>query len=94
MPYALKGNVAALALLRIDARSSTINTRVRLDLELLAAFELRMVAQDDRDPPCAATCRLSVCMEDANDNEPRFERAVYRSHLPEHAAPGTTASSR
>ncbi|KAF4801237.1 hypothetical protein TURU_036894 [Turdus rufiventris] len=86
--YALEGNVAALALLRIDAWSSTINTRVRLDLELLAVFELCMVAQDGRDPPCAATCRLSVCVEDANDNEPRFERAVYCSHLPEHATPG------
>ncbi|XP_051646572.1 protocadherin-23 isoform X1 [Manacus candei] len=86
--YALEGDPAALALLRIDARSGAVSTRARLDRERQAALELRVVARDGGVPARAAACRLSVRVEDANDNEPRFERPVYRARLPEHAAPG------
>ncbi|KAL9851678.1 LOW QUALITY PROTEIN: protocadherin-23 [Geothlypis trichas] len=86
--YALEGDAAALALLRIDARSGAVSTRARLDRERQAALELRVVARDGGVPPRAAACRLSVRVEDANDNEPRFERAVYRARMPEHAARG------
>ncbi|KAM6346530.1 LOW QUALITY PROTEIN: protocadherin-23 [Podargus strigoides] len=86
--YALEGEPAALALLRIDARSGAVSTRARLDRERQAALELRVVARDGGRPPRSAACRLSVRVEDANDNEPRFERQVYRGRLPEHAAPG------
>ncbi|KAM6073174.1 protocadherin-23 [Theristicus caerulescens] len=86
--YALEGDAAALALLRIDPRSGAVSTRARLDRERQAALELRVVARDGGRPPRAAACRLSVRVEDANDNEPRFERPVYRGRLPEHAAPG------
>ncbi|KAM6428926.1 protocadherin-23 [Rhynochetos jubatus] len=86
--YALEGEPAALALLRIDARSGAVSTRARLDRERQEALELRVVARDGGRPPRAAACRLSVRVEDANDNEPRFERQVYRGRLPEHAAPG------
>uniref|UniRef100_A0A8C3MS99 Uncharacterized protein n=1 Tax=Geospiza parvula TaxID=87175 RepID=A0A8C3MS99_GEOPR len=86
--YALEGDAAALALLRIDARSGAVSTRARLDRERQAALELRVVARDSGVPPRAAACRLSVRVEDANDNEPRFERAVYRARMPEHAARG------
>ncbi|XP_030127331.4 protocadherin-23 [Taeniopygia guttata] len=86
--YALEGDAAALALLRIDARSGAVSTRARLDRERQAALELRVVARDGGVPPRAAACRLSVRVEDANDNEPRFARAVYRARLPEHAARG------
>nr|XP_047927782.1 protocadherin-23 [Anser cygnoides] len=86
--YALEGAPAALALLRIDARSGAVSTRARLDRERQAALELRVVARDGGRPPRSASTRLSVRLEDANDNEPRFERRVYRGRLPEHAAPG------
>ncbi|XP_042663784.1 protocadherin-23 [Tyto alba] len=86
--YALEGDPAALALLRIDARSGAVSTRAPLDRERQAALELRVVARDGGRPPRAAACRLSVRVEDANDNEPRFERQLYRGRLPEHAAPG------
>ncbi|XP_030347222.1 protocadherin-23 [Strigops habroptila] len=86
--YALEGDPAALALLRIDARTGAVSTRARLDRERQAALELRVVARDGGRPPRAAACRLSVRVEDANDNEPRFERQVYRGRLPEHAVPG------
>ncbi|XP_069711082.1 protocadherin-23 [Phaenicophaeus curvirostris] len=87
--YALEGDPAALALLRIDARSGAVSTRARLDRERREALELRVVARDGGRPPRAAACRLTVRLEDANDNEPRFERQVYRGALPEHAAPGS-----
>ncbi|XP_014745788.1 PREDICTED: protocadherin-23 [Sturnus vulgaris] len=86
--YALEGDAAALALLRIDARSGAVSTRGRLDRERQEALELRVVARDGGVPPRAAACRLSVRVEDANDNEPRFERAVYRARLAEHTALG------
>ncbi|XP_032042137.1 protocadherin-23 [Aythya fuligula] len=86
--YALEGAPAALALLRIDARSGAVSTRARLDRERQAALELRVVARDGGRPSRSASARLSVRLEDANDNEPRFERRVYRGRLPEHAAPG------
>ncbi|XP_064367816.1 protocadherin-23-like [Dromaius novaehollandiae] len=86
--YALEGDPAALAQLRIDARSGAVSTRGRLDRERQAALELRVVARDGGRPPRAASCRLSVRVEDANDNEPVFERQVYAGRLPEHAAPG------
>ncbi|XP_071599107.1 protocadherin-23 isoform X1 [Heliangelus exortis] len=86
--YSLEGDPTALALLRIDARSGAVSTRARLDRERQAALELRVVARDGGRPPRAAACRLSVRVEDANDNEPRFQSQVYRARLPEHAAPG------
>ncbi|XP_033920339.1 protocadherin-23 [Melopsittacus undulatus] len=86
--YALEGDPAALALLRIDARSGAVSTRARLDRERQAALEVRVVARDGGRPQRTAACRLSVRVEDANDNEPRFERQVYRGRLPEHTAPG------
>ncbi|KAJ7419525.1 protocadherin-16-like protein [Willisornis vidua] len=87
--YALEGDPAALALLRIDARSGAVSTRARLDRERQEALELRVVARDGGIPPRAAACRLSVRVEDANDNEPRFERPVYRGRLSEHSPPGS-----
>ncbi|KAK2541656.1 Dchs2 [Columba guinea] len=86
--YALEGEPAALTLLRIDARSGAVSTRARLDRERQAALELRVVARDGGRPPRATACRLTVRVEDANDNEPRFERPVYRGRAPEHAPPG------
>lgn len=86
--YALEGEPSTLALLRIDPQSGAVSTRARLDRERQAALELRVVARDGGSPPRTAACRLSVRVEDANDNEPRFERQVYRGRLPEHAAPG------
>lgn len=86
--YALEGEPATLALLRIDARSGAVSTRARLDRERQAALELRVVARDGGHPPLSAACRLSILLEDANDNEPRFERQLYRGRLPEHAALG------
>ncbi|XP_021249506.1 protocadherin-23, partial [Numida meleagris] len=86
--YALEGEPGALALLRIDARSGAVSTRGRLDRERRAALELRAVARDGGRPPRSSWCRLSVRVQDANDNEPRFQRRVYRGRLPEHAAPG------
>ncbi|XP_054238920.1 protocadherin-23 [Indicator indicator] len=86
--YALEGEPDALSLLRIDARSGAVSTRARLDRERQAALELRVVARDGGRPPLSATCRLSVRVEDANDNEPRFERQLYGGRMPEHAAPG------
>ncbi|XP_053922020.1 protocadherin-23 [Cuculus canorus] len=87
--YALEGDPAALALLRIDARSGAVSTRARLDRERHEALELRVVARDGGRPPRAAACSLTVRLEDANDNEPRFERQVYRGAVPEHAAAGS-----
>lgn len=82
--YVLEGDVATLALLLIDAWSGAVSTRSRLDRERLVAFELCVVVQDGGVPPRAAACRLSMRMEDANDNEQCFERAVYCSR---HARP-------
>lgn len=86
--YALEGGPGALALLHIDAQSGAVSTRGRLDRERRAALELRVVARDGGHPPRSSWCRLSVRVQDANDNEPRFQRRVYLGRLPEHAAPG------
>lgn len=86
--YALEGEPGALALLHIDAQSGAVSTRGRLDRERRAALELRVVARDGGHPPRSSWCRLSVRVQDANDNEPRFQRRVYLGRLPEHATPG------
>ncbi|OXB52816.1 hypothetical protein ASZ78_016698 [Callipepla squamata] len=86
--YALQGEPGVLALLHIDARSGAVSTRWSLDRERLAALELRVVARDGGRPQRSSWCRLSIRVQDANDNEPRFQRRVYRGRLPEHAAPG------
>ncbi|XP_014798528.1 PREDICTED: protocadherin-23 [Calidris pugnax] len=70
------------------AVSEAASPGTALDRERQAALELRVVARDGGRPPRAAACRLSVRVEDANDNEPRFERQVYRGSLPEHAPHG------
>ncbi|XP_074850070.1 protocadherin-23 [Carettochelys insculpta] len=89
--YALEaaaGQPAGPELFRIDPRSGLVSTRRRLDREREAALELRVVARDLGEPPLSASCLLSVRVEDANDNEPRFERQLYNASLAEHTAPG------
>ncbi|XP_008063798.1 protocadherin-16-like [Carlito syrichta] len=72
----------------IDPESGVVSTIRTLDREVQEAVELRVVAQDLGEPPLSATCRVSVTVDDVNDNEPVFRRQVYNATLAEHTPVG------
>ncbi|XP_060234478.1 protocadherin-23 [Meriones unguiculatus] len=72
----------------IDPETGLISTTRALDREVQEAVELRVVAQDLGEPPLAATCLVSIAVDDVNDNEPVFRRQVYNATLAEHAPVG------
>ncbi|XP_055975002.1 protocadherin-23 [Sorex fumeus] len=72
----------------IDPETGVISTIRSLDREVQDRVDLRVVAQDLGEPPLAATCLVSIAVEDVNDNEPIFPKQVYNATLTEHAPVG------
>nr|XP_060634795.1 protocadherin-23 [Anolis sagrei ordinatus] len=79
----------APALFRLDPVSGALSTRAALDREAHhEALELRVWATDRGEPPLSASCLVQLRLEDANDNEPRFQRSFYNGSIAEHAPLG------
>ncbi|XP_078716087.1 cadherin-23 [Lampetra fluviatilis] len=57
---------------QLDAATGLITTLVQLDREVVAAYQLRLVATDRGTPALSSTTTLSLVVLDVNDNAPTF----------------------
>ncbi|XP_013178590.1 PREDICTED: protein dachsous [Papilio xuthus] len=60
-----------------------------LDRESRSTYTLNVVATDKGSPPLHASRIISLRVTDVNDNPPVFLESVYKTSVPEAAAPGT-----
>ncbi|XP_048365183.1 protocadherin-7 isoform X2 [Sphaerodactylus townsendi] len=60
-----------------------------LDREQRDSYELSLRVRDGGDPARSSQAILRVLITDVNDNNPRFEKAVYEADLAENSSPGT-----
>ncbi|XP_052868798.1 cadherin-related tumor suppressor [Anopheles cruzii] len=56
----------------IDPVSGQISTRVALDRERVASYDVQVVARDHGSPPQSSTAIVHLTVEDANDNSPEL----------------------
>ena len=59
-----------------------------LDRESRKRYSLNITASDHGQPPQAASARVSITVEDVNDNQPIFSRTVYGANISERAPVG------
>ncbi|XP_043918358.1 protocadherin-23 [Protopterus annectens] len=74
---------------QIHPVTGLVTTSGGLDYEIADTLILLAVACDMGAPvPLSSTATLTIHIEDANDNEPKFEKQVYNSSVLEHAPIG------
>ncbi|KAM9237277.1 LOW QUALITY PROTEIN: protocadherin-23 [Dugong dugon] len=88
IPETLSSTVRCGPYFTTDPESGVISTMRTLDPEVQETVELKVVAQDLGEPSLSATCRVSVTVDDVNDNEPIFRRQVYNATVAEHSPVG------
>uniref|UniRef100_A0A182F4L6 Protocadherin-16 n=1 Tax=Anopheles albimanus TaxID=7167 RepID=A0A182F4L6_ANOAL len=85
--------------LAIDPVSGQLTTRMALDRERVAAYDIQIVARDHGSPPQSSTATVHLRVEDANDNSPVMYPRQYFVPLAEDTPVGSrivqvTASDR
>ena len=61
----------------IDASTDRFTTRAKLDREVIAEYEIKVVARDQGNPPLSSTATIVLRVIDANDNSPEFYPQQY-----------------
>ncbi|KAH8237858.1 hypothetical protein KR032_003993 [Drosophila birchii] len=56
----------------LDALTGQLTTRLALDREKMARYEIPVIARDQGSPPQSATATVWLSVADANDNDPEF----------------------
>ncbi|XP_039606214.1 protocadherin-23 [Polypterus senegalus] len=69
----------------INSKSGLITTASHLDHEEEPIIHFVVVATDSGHPTLSSTATVTVVLEDINDNEPVFERQVYKAKVKEHS---------
>ncbi|KAJ8914679.1 hypothetical protein NQ315_017377 [Exocentrus adspersus] len=78
------------AMFDIDKKIGVVNTKVKLDRELVDVHYFRVTAMDDSFPPRSGTTMLQINVLDANDHSPVFEMTEYNANIRESVSVGTT----
>lgn len=61
----------------LDQMTGQLTTKSKLDREMIAFYEIQIVAKDQGIPPQSATATVSLTIEDVNDNRPEFYPRQY-----------------
>lgn len=61
----------------LDQMTGQLTTKSKLDREMIAFYEIQVVAKDQGIPPQSATATVSLTIEDVNDNRPEFYPRQY-----------------
>lgn len=73
----------------MDPDTGTVITTMPLDREATAVYYFTMVARDSSPTELRiAAVNLTIYVNDANDNAPRFSSTQYSAYIPETAKPG------
>lgn len=73
----------------LDTMTGQLTTKSKLDRELIAFYEIQIVARDQGIPPQSATATVSLTVEDVNDNRPEFYPKQYFVPISESTATDT-----
>lgn len=76
----------------VNSTSGQITTRVQLDREDVATYEIRVVAKDQGSTPLSSTVTITLHVIDINDNDPVFYPVQYFATVEEGASPGTVVA--
>ncbi|XP_023931546.1 protocadherin Fat 4 [Lingula anatina] len=68
---------------RIDVNNGEIFTLQSFDRESVAGFEFTVTATDRGTPPKTATAKVTVLVDDSNDNAPVFSQSSYEGFIME-----------
>ena len=60
----------------------------KLDREEQEVYKLRVIATDRGNPPLSSSVKLTITVDDENDNDPKFEKEPYSVRIPENIATG------
>ena len=60
----------------------------KLDREEQEVYELTVIATDKGNPPLSSSVKLTIAVDDENDNDPKFEKEPYSLSIPENIATG------
>lgn len=75
----------------LDSLTGQLTTRIRLDRELVAGYDVRVVARDQGVPPQSSTAVVHVTVDDVNDNSPAFYPLKYFTPIREDLPKGNFA---
>ncbi|XP_046739792.1 cadherin-related tumor suppressor [Diprion similis] len=73
----------------LDALTGQLTTKTSLDREIVAKYEILVIARDQGTPPQSSTATVLLTLEDVNDNAPIFYPQRYLFPVPEDASRGT-----
>ncbi|XP_046590882.1 cadherin-related tumor suppressor [Neodiprion lecontei] len=73
----------------LDALTGQLTTKIFLDREMVAKYEILVIARDQGTPPQSSTATVLLTLEDVNDNAPIFYPQRYLFPVPEDASGGT-----
>ncbi|XP_037403054.1 protocadherin beta-16-like isoform X26 [Pygocentrus nattereri] len=71
----------------------SIVTSGQLDRELIAEYNITVIAVDEGSPPLSSSKTFQLSVADVNDNPPVFEEQFYKAYLAENNKPGTSICS-
>lgn len=74
----------------LDGLTGQLTTKVNLDRETAAEYQILVIAKDQGTPPQSSTATVILTLEDVNDNSPVFYPWRYLMPIPEDAPPGTS----
>ncbi|XP_014481173.1 PREDICTED: cadherin-related tumor suppressor [Dinoponera quadriceps] len=72
----------------VDPDTGDVSTTVSLDREQTAVYHLTLLAQDSSPTERATAVKLTVYVQDVNDNAPRFSSPRYMAYVPSGTKPG------
>ena len=61
-----------------------------LDREEKEVYELTVIATDRGNPPLSSSVKLTITVDDENDNDPKFEKEPYSVSIPENIVTNTS----
>ncbi|XP_050721222.1 fat-like cadherin-related tumor suppressor homolog [Eriocheir sinensis] len=74
---------------RIDPHTGTLTLAAPLDRETMAQYSFTVTATDGGPKPLSTSTRVTVMVQDYNDNPPVFTKDTYVTAVPEDTATGT-----
>ncbi|XP_068868138.1 protocadherin Fat 4-like [Aphelocoma coerulescens] len=89
--YSLQDDFAGT--FHINSSTGKLVTKNSLDREVMASYELKIMATDSGKPPQSASLVLSIAVEDVNDNPPVFPQKSYSVTVRENEPPHVILSA-
>ncbi|KAK4302799.1 hypothetical protein Pmani_025146 [Petrolisthes manimaculis] len=87
--FASDEDATVRSIFHIDPHSGAVTLAATLDREATSMYSFTVVATDGGPEPLSSSARVTVMVQDYNDNPPVFTRDTYITAVPEDTATGT-----